>query len=119
MRNLLVRLAINAAALWVAGRYVTGVELDGELVNVALVALIFGLVNALIKPIIKLVSLPLIFLTLGLVTIVINGLMLMLTAQLTPYLSVTGLGPAVVGSLVISLVSFLLNTFLRDEKRRD
>jgi putative membrane protein len=74
-------------------------------------------VNALIKPVLKLLSLPLIFLTLGLFTFVINALMLMLTAAFTDRLVVSGFGPALWGSIVISVVSFLLSTFVDDEKK--
>ena len=112
--NLLLRLLINAAALWAAGELVSGVTLTGSLMGILLVALVFGLINAHIKPLLVLLALPGIVLTLGLLTLVINALMLLLTDAITPYLTVTGFGAAFWGSIVISLVSFLLSMFLDD-----
>ena len=81
VRNLIIRLFVNAVALWVAARLLDGIELTEELGPVVLVAAVFGLVNALIKPLVFLLSLPVVLLTLGLFTIVINALMLMLTGR--------------------------------------
>ena len=117
MRNLVVRLFINAVALWGASEIVEGVVLTDEFTGVVVVAAIFGLVNALIKPVVSLLALPLLLLTLGLLTVVINALMLMLTAELTASLTVEGFWPALLGSLVISVVSFLLSIFLSDRKK--
>lgn len=114
MRNLIFRLVINAVAIYVAARVVTGIELVGTWVDVAVVALVFGLINALVKPIVKLITLPLLFLTLGLVTFVINAAMLGLTAALTDRLSVDGFLPALIGSIVISVVSMILSVLLDD-----
>lgn len=115
MKNLAIRLLINAAALWVAARFVDGVELVGGIGDILIVALVFGAVNALIKPIVKFFSVPFIVLSLGLFTLVINALMLLLAARLTTQLSVSGFMPALIGSIVISIVSFVLSTFLRDD----
>lgn len=117
MRNLVIRLFINAVALWGASEIVRGVELTDDFVGVLIVAMIFGLVNALIKPLVTLLALPLVLLTLGLVTVVINALMLMLTAGLTRSLSVDGFWAALLGALVISVVSFLLSVFLGDRTK--
>ncbi len=114
MKNMLLRLLINAVALWAAARWVDGIDLTTDWVGILIVALLFGLVNALIRPVVKFFAFPLIILTLGLATFVINGAMLWLTAQLTANLSVRGLGPAIVGSLVISVVSWLLSVVLPD-----
>jgi putative membrane protein len=85
----------------------------------AVMALIFGLVNALIRPILKLLTCPLIILTLGLFTLVINALMLMLASWLGRQLGlgfyVAGFWPALLGALVISVVSFGLNLLIGDE----
>ena len=118
MRNLLIRLIVNAVALTAAARWVDGVDLSGEVVDVLLVALVFGLVNALIKPLLLFLSLPAIFLTLGLFAFVVNGMMLLITARLTDHLSVAGLWPAIIGSVVVSLVSALLGALLRDETKK-
>jgi len=118
MTKLLLRLAINAAALWAAAELVDGIQLADSLGRVLVVALLFGVINTLIKPILQLFSLPFLILTLGLFTLVINALMLILTAALTSSLSVTGFGAAILGSLVISLVNVLMSGLVRDERAR-
>ena len=115
MRKLLVRLLINALALWAAASFIDGIHLSPSPVDVAIVALVFGLVNAVIKPVVFLLSLPFILLSLGLFTFVVNGLMLYLAAGLTSGLAVDGLGAAILGSLVVSIVSFALSLLLRDD----
>lgn len=115
MLNLFIRLFINAFALWGAASLLEGIRLSDSFGGVLLVALIFGLVNALIKPIVTLLALPLLLLTLGLLTVVINGLMLWLTAGLTRHLEVSGFGSAVLGALVISVVSFVLSVLLKSK----
>jgi putative membrane protein len=129
MRSYLIRLGVNAAALWVAAAAVHGVSIDkgpghgngtfGDRVLVVIVvAAIFGVVNTIVKPIVKLFSLPLFILTLGLIIFVINALMLMLTSGICSSLNVPfhveGFGAALVGGLVISFVSFLINVLLPD-----
>lgn len=129
MSKLLIRLIINAVALWVASQVVNSVWPGGmyvttELPGLVIVALIFGLVNALIKPIVELLTCPINFFTLGLFTLVINAAMLLLTSRLTEYarggeeMAVAGFLPALLGGLVISLVSTILSFLLADEKRR-
>ena len=86
--------------------------------GVLVVAFVFGLVNALLKPIVLLFSLPFLLLSLGLFTFVVNGVMLMVTAGLTDALSVSGLWAAVLGSLVISIVSTILGWVLKDERKK-
>lgn len=115
MQNLIIRLFVNAVALWVAARLVGGIELTEEFWPLILVAAIFGLVNALIKPLALLLSLPFLILTLGLFTLVINGLMLWLTAVLTDALHVTGFLPALLGGILISVVSFVFSLILTDQ----
>lgn len=118
MQNLIIRLFVNAVALWVAAQLVGGIELSGEFGPVLLVAAVFGLVNALIKPFVLLLSLPFLILTLGLFTIIVNALMLMLTAALLDALTVTGFLPALWGSILISVVSFLFSILLPEPKKR-
>jgi putative membrane protein len=114
----LLRLVINAAALWVAVQIVPGITYSGDWAPFFGVALVFGLVNAFIRPIVKLFTLPIIFLTLGLFALVVNGMMLSLTAYLSNKLGmhfqVDGCWTAILGALVISIVSALLSTFLAD-----
>lgn len=117
MRNFVIRVIINAVAVWVAAQFVPGIRISGGLVGLAIIGLVFGIVNAIIKPVVKFFTFPFILLTLGLFTLVINAAMLGLTAALTKSLAVSGVWPAIVGSIVISLVSFCLSAFLDDEKK--
>ncbi|HTR03404.1 MAG TPA: phage holin family protein [Thermoanaerobaculia bacterium] len=115
----LMRLLINAAALWVALKIIPGITYSSDdWVPFFGVALIFGVVNAFIRPIVKLLSLPLIILTLGLFALVVNGLMLLLTSSLSGALGlhfhVEGCWTAILGALVVSIVSALLSTFLAE-----
>lgn len=118
MRNFLIRIVVNALALSAAAWLVPGIRLSGGFWDVMLVALVFGLVNALLKPIVFLLSLPFVILTLGLFAFVVNGAMLLVTAGLTERLAVSGLGAAMLGSIVISLVTMLLGGALKDEKKK-
>ena len=111
----LLRLLINAAALWVAIQLVDGIEHRGSWWALLFVALVFGILNASIRPLLKLLSLPIIILTLGLFIFVINALMLLLTGWISGKLNlgfyVNGFWDAFFGGLVISVVSFLLSLF--------
>lgn len=115
---------INAVAIWVAAWIVKGISLTSgdwqhKALTVVLVALIFGVVNFAIKPIVKLFSLPLFLLTLGLITFVINALMLWLTSWASGKLSldfhVNGFVPALLGSLIISIVAWALHLVFPDK----
>ncbi|MDH7486289.1 MAG: phage holin family protein [Anaerolineae bacterium] len=124
MNRLIIRWLINAAALWAAAELVSGIGYEGW-PALLIVALIFGLVNALIRPILKLLTCPLQMLTLGLFTIVINALMLLLTSWLAGQLKISfwvkSFWPdAVLGALVVSAVSIVLSIFLKErgEERR-
>jgi putative membrane protein len=114
----LLRLLINAAALWVAVQIFPGITYEGGPLPFLLVALVFGLLNAFIRPVLKLLTLPVIFLTLGLFALVINGFMLWLTSSLSTALGlnfhVEGCWTAIFGALVVSIVSALLSMFLVD-----
>lgn len=123
MSKALWRWLINAVALYVAARVVTGIDFTGDWVSLAVIALIFGVVNALLGPILKLLSCPLILLTLGVFTLIINAALLLLTSYLSESLNlgfhVSGFGAAFLGALLISVVSFVLNVFLRDSEGRE
>jgi putative membrane protein len=118
MVKFLLRLVINAIAIWVASYLVPGLGLTGGVLDWLIVAIIFGLVNALIRPIVKLLTLPISIVTLGLFSLVINAAMLMLTGWLTESLVVEGMFfgfiPALLGSIIISIVSTVLNWFIKD-----
>jgi putative membrane protein len=114
--RLLLKLVVNAAALWLAAKYVPGINYTGTLVNLLVVALIFGAVNVFIKPILKLLSFPIRLLTLGLFTLVINAGMLWLTGALARDMgfSVAGFQAAFLGALLVSVVSAVLGFFIPD-----
>jgi len=115
--SFLIRLFVNAAALWVATRIVPGVTYSGELLPFLAVALVFGIVNAFIGPVAKLLALPLIILTLGIFALVVNGLLLWLTSAVSESLGlgfhVSGFWAALFGSLVVSIVSTVIWFFSR------
>ncbi len=114
----LIRLLVNAAALWVAVALIPGITYTGTWLPFLGVALVFGVLNAFVRPVLKLLTLPIIFLTLGLFALVVNGLMLWLTGQLSGALGlqfhVEGCFPAILGAVVVSIVSALLSMLLSD-----
>ena len=97
-----------------AAFFVDGIELSGTLWQVLLVALLFGLINALIKPLFQFFAAPLIVISLGLFTLLINAFLLWLTSLLTDTLVVSGFWPAFWGALIISGVSWALSFLLGD-----
>jgi putative membrane protein len=124
MKDLAIRLGINAAAIWVAAAVVSGIELnkgsgDGRgslgdrIVMLLIVAAIFAVVNAVVKPVATMIGLPLIIVTLGLFIFVINALMLLLTSAISDALNVPfhvdGFDAALLGALVVTLVSWPLS----------
>ena len=118
--RLILRVLINAAALWVAVRFVPGISYTGTPLMLLCVALVFGVVNTIVKPLVILLSLPAVLLTLGLFLLVINALMLWLTGWLSTALGlgfqVRGVGAAFLGAIVVSLVAWLLSMFLVEQK---
>lgn len=112
--RLILKLLVNAAALWVAARIVEGISLTDDIVTILFIALVFGLINTFIRPILKLISLPVVILTLGLFTFVINAVMLAITAGIMEGLSIDGFVPALLGAVVITIVSWFLNAVLPD-----
>ncbi|WP_327324728.1 phage holin family protein [Streptomyces sp. NBC_01210] len=124
MKNFVVKTIANAAALLVAIWLLQDITLTGDSTGrkawaLVLVALLFGLVNFLVKPVVKLLTLPLFILTLGLITLVINALMLLLTSWLADQFDlnfhVEGFWTAVLGGLIISVVSWAMNVALPDK----
>ncbi|MFG2718697.1 phage holin family protein [Streptomyces sp. NPDC048416] len=125
MKNFVVKTIANAAALAVAIWLVKNITLTGDntgkkALTLVLVALVFGVVNFVVKPVVKLLSFPLFILTLGLITLVINALMLLLTSWLADKLDlsfhVEGFWTAVLGALIISIVSWAMHIVLPDDK---
>jgi putative membrane protein len=121
--KLIVRWIITSFALFVAAWLVPGIRVEGSAWKVyAATALILGLVNAIIRPILKLLSCPLIILTLGLFVFVINGVTLLLASYIARNwfhvgFYVDGLWLAILGGLIVSIVSVILNMLVKEESR--
>ena len=120
----LIRLLLNAAALWIATLLVPGITASRDPVTFLAVALVFGLLNALVGPLLRMLTCPLMILTLGLFTFVINAVILLLTSALAGRFGVgfhvAGFWSAFWGALVVSIVSVLLSIFVREpDPRRD
>ena len=126
MKSFVIRVLVNGVALWVAAYLVQGIHLadnhastSSQLVTILWVAVIFGLLNALIKPILTILSLPVIILTLGLFTLIVNAAMLELTSWFAGKFSLDFhvdqfFWDAVLGAIVITIVSMILNAVLPD-----
>jgi putative membrane protein len=114
----LLRVLVNAAALWVAVRLFHGITFEGGALAFLAVAAVFGVVNAFVGPVLKVLTCPLIALTLGLFTFLINGFLLWLTSALSVALGlgfhVSGFWAAVGGALVVSIVSAILSLLVID-----
>ena len=120
MTRLILRWAINAVALWVAITFVPGITpLAGGWLPIIWLALIFGLINALLRPLIMFLTLPFLILTLGLGTLLINTLLFWLTgligSQFGVGFTVDGFWPTFLGALVVTVVSVVLSMLVRDE----
>ena len=109
----LTRLLINAAALWAAIRLVPGISFEAEWPVLFVVALVFGVLNAVIRPILFVLTIPFLILTLGLFTFVLNAFMLWLTSAASELFDlrfhVDGFWSAFLGALIITVVSFVLS----------
>jgi putative membrane protein len=126
VNQLIVKIVVNAVAIWVATAVVPGVEvsqdnadLGRKIVTLLIVGAIFGVVNALIKPIVKLFSLPFYILTLGLFAFIVNALMLMLVSWLSEQLNISFhiddfFWSAIGAAIVVTFVSMVLNLVLPD-----
>lgn len=126
MTNFLIKTAVNGVALWVASFMVSGLHLaagdadfGSKFATILLVALIFGVINAIVKPIAKFFSFPLIILTLGLFTFVVNAFMLQITEWIAEPLGLdftidSFFWDAVLGALIITIVSMILNLVIPD-----
>ena len=124
----LLRVLVSAAALAVATAVVPGIELTAasgwtKTGTLLAVALIFGLINATLKPLIKVVGCAFYILTFGLIALVVNGLLLWLTSVIAGHLNlpfhVTGFWPAFWGAIIVGLVSWLLNLLIGDRRRQN
>lgn len=114
MRNFILRVIVSAVAIAVTAAILPGINVvNKDILTFLLLGLIFGVVNALIKPIVSFLSCPLVILTLGLFMFVINGIMLMITAALSGgRLVVDGLGWAIIGGIIMGVVNVVLEVVL-------
>ncbi len=119
----LIKLVITAVAVWVATLLISGIQLHahttaGKITTLVVVALIFGVINAVLKPIVRAVGCLAYAVTFGLISIVVNGLLFWLTSWVAGKLSVpfhiTGFGPAVLGALIVGIVGWVLSLILDD-----
>src|SRR5512142_201950 len=121
MTRFILRWAINAVAIFLAIRFVPGISLQSGWTSVIWLALIFGLVNAFLRPLLSLLTCPLIILTLGLFTLLINTFLFWLTGQIGQLfgigITMDGLLPAFLGGVVVTVVSVVLTMILHDEMR--
>lgn len=120
MRSLLLHWILNAAALWAAAALIPGLDFTGGLGSLLLVAAVFGIVNSTLRPLLTILTCPLIVVTLGLFTLVINALMLMVTGWLSESwglgFAVSGFWAAFFGGLVVGLMSLILSAALAPKK---
>ncbi len=118
--NLFIRLLVNAAALWCAAYFIDGITYSGTGIGLLALALVFGVVNTLIRPVLSFFSFPIQIVTLGIFTLVLNALMLMLTSYLArrfdiPF-AVSGFVPAFLGALLVSVLSTILSwVFVKED----
>lgn len=114
--GLLLRIVVNALALLAVAYLVPGITVTG-FVGALIAAVVLGIVNAVLKPILIILSLPLEIITLGLFTFVINALLFWFVGQLGLGLTVTGFWPALIGSIVLSIVSLILSALVRSVEK--
>lgn len=119
MIRFIIRLVVNAVAIWAAVQLVPGLNYVGTTTSLLFVALVFGVVNALVRPLLLLLTCPFIILTLGLFVLVVNTIMLSLTVWLSSVwdlgLTSTGFWATFLGALVISIVSSVINLLIKDD----
>ncbi len=123
-----IRVLINGVAIWLAQLILSGLEIVPEDASgwqefwiILAIALVFGVVNAVVKPLVQILSIPLYILTLGLFTLIVNALMLLLTEWITEFtdwgLRIDGFWDAVWGALIISIVSFVLSLAIPESRK--
>lgn len=116
MRGLITRILITAAGLLIARSVIHGIEIPGW-TDLLLAALLLGLVNAIVRPILFILTLPLTLITLGLFLLVLNGISLEIVAWLIPGVKVSGLAAATLGALVVSVTGWFANAFIGSSGR--
>ena len=116
MRGFVFRLLITALGLWAARAIVPGITITGW-GNLIIAALLLGIVNAVIRPVLIILTLPFTILTLGLFILIVNGISLALVAWVMPGFTLSGLGAAILGALVVGLTSWFASSFVGSSGR--
>ena len=117
MKSFLARVFVTAFGLWMADQLLAGIHFDSA-GALWIAALLLGIVNAVIRPVVFVLTLPITFITLGLFVLVINGAMVLLVARLMPSFHTDGLGVAILASAIVSITAWLANTFIGRENRQ-
>ncbi|MBI3961194.1 MAG: phage holin family protein [Deinococcus sp.] len=123
MRSFILRTCLNALGLWIVAALYAGLDLTGastsDRIGAALIAgAVLGIVNALVRPILLILTLPINILSLGLFTLVVNALMLLLTAQLTGLLVIHGFWSGFWAALLLSIIGFFLSIFVKEGRHQ-
>jgi putative membrane protein len=113
MRGFFARVLITAFGLWLADMLLDGIEFDGAL-PLFVAAILLGIVNAFVRPVVVLLTIPITLVTLGLFMLVINGAMIGLVAWMMPAFHMSGLGPAIVSSIIVGVTSWAANSYIGD-----
>lgn len=116
MRGFLLRWFLNAFALWITSSVLSGIQVTG-VKPLLIAALVLGVLNAILRPILLILTIPFLLLSLGLFVFVLNGFLLLLTSSLVSGFYVAGFWSAFFGALLLSFVSYVLNLFLSDRGR--
>jgi putative membrane protein len=116
MRGLVTRILITALGLLIARSVIPGIQIPGW-IDLLVAALLLGLVNAIVRPILFILTLPLTLITLGLFLLVLNGISLWIVAWLMPGVTVSGLAAATLGALVVTVTSWFANSFIGSSGR--
>lgn len=117
LRRLLLNWVLLAVVLWLTAQLVDGFDVDGGVVGILIAAAIFGIVNTFIGPILRLLSLPVTVITLGLFSIVVNAALLALAAGLSSYLEVGGIIQTLIAAVVISVLTWITHLFTRSDDK--
>lgn len=114
--NLILRLLLNALAVFILAHVLNGVQVDGY-VGAIIVAVVLSILNLLVKPILVILTLPITIITLGLFLLVINACIILLADKLIDGFSVVSFGSAILFSILLSILQWLLQSFLKDSKK--
>lgn len=118
MPSLLANIIINMLSISIVAWVVPGIEAPSSFASLVVVALVFGIVNAILRPLLYFLSLPFIVVTLGLFVFVVNGFLLAIVAALTP-LNISGFWAAVLGAIVMSVVNMALGGIFKEQDEKD